>query len=53
MGVIEFLNRVFPPKESDQSRNVGRNESCWCGSGKKYKACHLPADEKKRLGRKG
>ena len=18
----------------------GRNESCWCGSGKKYKKCH-------------
>jgi hypothetical protein len=20
----------------------GRNERCWCGSGKKYKYCHLP-----------
>ena len=20
---------------------VGRNEACWCGSGKKFKACHL------------
>jgi hypothetical protein len=20
----------------------GRNDPCWCGSGKKYKACHLP-----------
>jgi hypothetical protein len=24
----------------------GRNDPCWCGSGKKYKHCHLPADEK-------
>jgi len=24
----------------------GRNESCWCGSGKKYKKCHLPQEEK-------
>jgi hypothetical protein len=24
----------------------GRNEPCWCGSGKKYKKCHLAADEK-------
>lgn len=24
----------------------GRNEACWCGSGKKYKHCHLEADEK-------
>jgi hypothetical protein len=23
----------------------GRNESCWCGSGKKYKKCHLVSDE--------
>ena len=23
----------------------GRNEPCWCGSGKKYKRCHLAADE--------
>ena len=22
----------------------GRNEPCWCGSGKKYKKCHLPVD---------
>ncbi|MEM7262149.1 MAG: M24 family metallopeptidase, partial [Planctomycetota bacterium] len=22
----------------------GRNEPCWCGSGKKYKKCHLEAD---------
>jgi preprotein translocase subunit SecA len=24
---------------------VGRNDPCYCGSGKKYKACHLPEDE--------
>jgi len=23
----------------------GRNEPCWCGSGKKYKKCHLDSDE--------
>ena len=23
----------------------GRNDPCWCGSGKKYKKCHLHADE--------
>ncbi|MBE7705577.1 MAG: methionine aminopeptidase, partial [Cyanobacteria bacterium SIG29] len=26
--------------------NIGRNDECWCGSGKKYKKCHLQADEK-------
>ena len=24
---------------------VGRNDPCWCGSGKKYKKCHQPTDE--------
>lgn len=23
---------------------IGRNDRCWCGSGKKYKACHLEFD---------
>ena len=23
---------------------VGRNDPCWCGSGKKYKKCHMRAD---------
>ncbi|MCU1330701.1 MAG: motif domain protein [Bryobacterales bacterium] len=23
----------------------GRNDACWCGSGKKHKKCHLDADE--------
>jgi methionyl aminopeptidase len=26
-----------------------RNELCWCGSGKKYKACHSHIDEKVKL----
>lgn len=25
---------------------LGRNDKCWCGSGKKYKACHMSLDEK-------
>jgi len=24
----------------DESRDIGRNDPCWCGSGKKYKRCH-------------
>jgi len=24
---------------------IGRNDPCWCGSGKKYKKCHLDGDE--------
>lgn len=25
--------------------NIGRNDPCYCGSGKKYKKCHLQEDE--------
>jgi hypothetical protein len=29
------------------AEKVGRNEPCWCGSGRKYKKCHLAADEER------
>ena len=25
---------------------LGRNSECWCGSGKKYKNCHMDFDQK-------
>ena len=25
---------------------LGRNDKCWCGSGKKYKSCHMMMEEK-------
>jgi len=27
-------------KVNDDRENIGRNDPCWCGSGKKYKKCH-------------
>ena len=27
-------------------KKLGRNDACWCGSGRKYKACHMAFDEK-------
>jgi hypothetical protein len=27
--------------------NIGRNDPCYCGSGKKYKKCHMPLDQGK------
>ncbi len=30
--------------EERRQRPPGRNEACWCGSGKKYKKCHLSSD---------
>ena len=29
------------------SITIGRNDACHCGSGKKYKKCHLEKDEQK------
>lgn len=31
----------------------GRNSPCWCGSGRKYKKCHLPEDEAGRESARG
>jgi preprotein translocase subunit SecA len=28
------------PVVKSAEQKVGRNEPCWCGSGKKYKLCH-------------
>ena len=31
------------------SLKIGRNDPCWCGSGKKYKKCHEAFDEKMEI----
>jgi hypothetical protein len=31
--------------ESPPVERLSRNDPCWCGSGKKYKKCHLASDE--------
>lgn len=28
-------------------KNIGRNDVCWCGSGKKYKKCHMGEDARR------
>ena len=35
----------MPPPRPNSSRSVGRNDSCPCGSGRKYKRCCLTKDE--------
>ncbi|MBR1812776.1 MAG: methionyl aminopeptidase [Lachnospiraceae bacterium] len=30
-------------------KKIGRNEPCWCGSGRKYKTCHEAMDERVNL----
>jgi len=38
---VEASPPVAPARTQDRP---GRNDPCWCGSGKKYKRCHLDAD---------
>lgn len=45
MGLIEKVMGIF--KGPDRNVSLGRNESCWCGSGKKYKHCHLDRDRRR------
>lgn len=32
------------PPRPPGTRKLGRNAPCWCGSGQKYKKCHLPLE---------
>jgi hypothetical protein len=36
-SLVELLEHFRPHPRSD----LGRNQPCWCGSGRKYKQCHL------------
>ncbi|MBI4816172.1 MAG: preprotein translocase subunit SecA [Deltaproteobacteria bacterium] len=38
---------IGPALTEAQKRRIGRNDPCWCGSGKKYKKCHLESDEQR------
>lgn len=41
--VAEALTRPSQTRTPVSSQpKLGRNDPCWCGSGKKYKVCHLP-----------
>ncbi len=43
MGLLDKLFHRRPPKAA---ASLGRNDPCWCGSGKKYKRCHYESDIK-------
>lgn len=36
------------PQTVRKTQTIGRNDPCWCGSGKKYKQCHYKEDRKKQ-----
>ena len=37
---LDMMMPVVEQRQLDPERDVGRNDPCWCGSGKKYKRCH-------------
>ncbi len=39
--LVELLER----HRAQPRRDLGRNAACWCGSGRKYKKCHLGREE--------
>ena len=49
MWPFQFLKHLFreflknPAKYS--RKKLGRNKKCYCGSGKKYKHCHMDSDK--------
>src|SRR5215207_10136026 len=39
-GEEEIAPTVVQQRRVDENEQIGRNDPCWCGSGKKFKKCH-------------
>ena len=48
MNLSAGLKRLVLGPEEQEIPNLKRNDRCWCGSDKKYKACHQASDDRKR-----
>ncbi len=48
MALLDTLKRLLVGPEAQPLPDLGRNDRCWCGSGLKYKACHLERDARRR-----
>ena len=48
MNLAASLKRLVLGPEEQEIPNLNRNDRCWCGSEKKYKACHQAADDRRR-----
>lgn len=42
-----FFSKWFGGQQPREIPKLGRNDPCWCGSGKKYKRCHMDSDARK------
>lgn len=45
--MLKLWNRAKRP-EPEVLAKWRRNDECWCGSGKKYKNCHMDKDRAKK-----
>ena len=43
--VVPRVKIPAPARVAQPGKRPGRNDPCWCGSGKKYKHCHMRLDE--------
>ena len=41
--MLKSLGKLFGGGDRPDVR-LNRNDQCWCGSGKKYKRCHMEKD---------
>ena len=49
--LMQGLEQMVTPTIGPQRQvKLGRNDPCWCGSGKKYKRCHLYSDRERGRG---
>lgn len=50
MGLFDRVLDLFKTgNDAKPAVLPGRNEPCWCGSGRKYKKCHEPEDHQEKV----
>ena len=48
-GSEQAASKPAPARTPAGGRKLGRNDPCFCGSGRKYKDCHLKADRRANI----
>lgn len=46
--IQQYAALASEPQEHEKPKKLKRNDPCWCGSGKKYKHCHMRSDRGRR-----
>jgi hypothetical protein len=48
MSILKRVKDLVIGTEKEMPPALGRNDRCWCNSGKKYKSCHMASDDRRR-----